>query len=119
MSYDAALAQRVHELLPAAEGVTERRMMGALCFMVGGHMCCGVTGSELMVRVGRDAYADVLSEPHVKPMLIGARATTGFVLVDASGIQSNTDLIQWIQRGIEFASLLPRKATARPRRSVS
>ncbi len=47
MSYDAGLAERVRKALAARGDVAEKRMMGVLCFMSGGHMCCGVTGAAL------------------------------------------------------------------------
>jgi hypothetical protein len=47
--------------------------------MVSGSMCGGVTGSTLMVRVGREAYQRTLAEPHVRPMEIGGgRRPSGF-----------------------------------------
>ena len=73
MAYDEAAAARIRGALPAAGTVTERRMMGALCFMVDGHMCCGVTGSALMIRVGQNGYAAALAKPHVRPMDLGGR----------------------------------------------
>lgn len=84
-------------------------MMGALCFMLNGNMCCGVTGSSLMIRVGRDAYRETLSEPHVRAMKIGARATAGFVLVDAEGFRTRAGFERWLRRGIAFAATLPRR----------
>ncbi|MCZ6867089.1 MAG: TfoX/Sxy family protein [Chloroflexi bacterium] len=36
--------------------VIEKRMFGGLTFMVSGRMCCGVTGEDLMVRVGPEQY---------------------------------------------------------------
>lgn len=31
-------------------------MFGEVAFLVGGHMCCGVIGKDLVVRVGSDGY---------------------------------------------------------------
>lgn len=112
MAYDEKLAQRVRQVVATRGDISERKMMGALCFMAGGHMCCGVTGSELMIRVGRDAYERTLAERHVRPMEIGSRQATGFVLVDAAGFRSDVALAEWIRRGIDFVSTLPPKGTA-------
>lgn len=109
MPFDEQLAERVRKFLVTYEGVSERKMMGALCFMLNGNMCCGVTGSELMVRVGREAYSKALSEPHVRAMEIGGRKTAGFVLVDPEGFRSKAGFGKWIRRGIVFASELPPK----------
>ena len=49
------LAARVSSLLGNRSDVTERRMFGGLTFMVRGHMCCGVHGEELILRLGPEA----------------------------------------------------------------
>jgi TfoX N-terminal domain len=83
-------------------------------------MCCGVTGSALMVRVGREAYQRMLAEPHVRPMQFAGRRPTGFVLVDPEGYQNDTALATWIQRGLDFVATLPAKQPAgrTPRRKT-
>ena len=54
MAYDEATAARLRKLLSARSDVVEKQLMGGLCFMVGGHMCCAVSGrGGLLVRVGR------------------------------------------------------------------
>ena len=56
-------------------------MFGGLAFMVGGHMCCGVIGDDLMVRVGRDAYEDALAAKGARPMDFTGRPLRGMVYV--------------------------------------
>jgi hypothetical protein len=51
MAYDEKLAERIRAALAGERGVDEIKMMGGLCFMVGGHMALGIVGEELMVRV--------------------------------------------------------------------
>lgn len=113
MSHDGKLGDRARKVLAAHGDVVERRMMGALCFMLGDHMCCGVTGSALMIRVGRDAYEQTLAEPHVEPMKIGDRRATGFVLIDADALGSDPVLESWILRAVHFVSALPPKEPAK------
>jgi TfoX/Sxy family transcriptional regulator of competence genes len=54
MAFDQELAERLRAVLATAAPVppTERKMFGGLTFMVGGNMCCGVAGEDLVVRVG-------------------------------------------------------------------
>ena len=54
VAYDEILAERVRDILLAYPGLREQKMFGGLAFMVGGYMCCGVVGDELMVRLGQD-----------------------------------------------------------------
>lgn len=84
--------------------------MGSLVFTINGHMCCGVKESSLMVRVGPDAYAPALGEPHVVPMEIGGgRKPKAFVCVEPKGFVKETELVSWTRRGINFVKTLPPK----------
>ena len=110
MAYDEDLAARVRDALPDAGGLREQKMMGALCFMVDGHMCCGVTGDALMVRVGRDGYETALARDHVRPMeMSGGRRPRGFILVEPAGVETDEALKRWIAAGLGFVSTLPAK----------
>ncbi len=110
MAYDEVLAARVRNELSDVGKLREQKMMGALCFMIRDHMCCGVTGNALMVRVGRDGYDTALAEEHVRPMeMTGGRRPRGFVLVDPPGIGTDEALHRWIRRGRTFLSTLPAK----------
>jgi hypothetical protein len=82
MGYDQATAERVRQILAGRGGVIEKRMVGGLSFMVNGSMCCGVTGTALLVRVGRDGRDHALAQPHVRAMELGGRSLAGFVLID-------------------------------------
>ncbi len=60
MSYDEALAARVRKVLSKRTDVVEKKMFGGLCFMVNGAMCCGLTKTDFMVRVGPAQHEDAV-----------------------------------------------------------
>lgn len=109
MAYDEGLAQRIRECLEGDPRVTEKKMFGGLAFLVGGNMCCGVTKSELMVRVGPDAYEDSLAQPFAREMDFTGRSLKGMVYVAVEGFESDEDLGGWVGRGVAFAGSLPAK----------
>jgi hypothetical protein len=113
MSYDAGMAERVRGLLAGRADVAEKPMVGGLSFVAGGHMCCGVTGTALMVRVGAGDRERVLAEPHVRPMRLGGRVLSGFVCVDPAGVAADEALAQWVQRGLDFVGGLPARPADR------
>jgi TfoX/Sxy family transcriptional regulator of competence genes len=113
MAYDEATVERVRRALSARSDVVEKRMVGGLSFLVDGAMCCGVSGDALMVRVGRDAREATLAEPHVRPMVLGGRSLSGFVLVDPAGFRTEAELAAWVKRGVDFASSLDQEAVGR------
>lgn len=91
-------------------------MVGGLSFMVNGSMCCGVTGTALMVRVGPEARERALAQPHVRPMEFAGRPLAGFVCVEPGGYATDAALESWVQQGIDFVSTLPTKEPAARKR---
>src|SRR5713226_3534085 len=92
MAYNEALANRIREALARERGVDEIKMMGGLCFMIGGHMALGIVGEELVIRVGRDGYERALGRVHTREMDITGRSMKGFVLVEPAGIKTKRSL---------------------------
>jgi TfoX/Sxy family transcriptional regulator of competence genes len=120
MAYDETVANRVRQALSKHGDFDERRMFGGLAFMVRGHMCCGVVGSELMVRVGPEGHAKALALPHAREMDFTGRPLTGMVYVAAAGFNTAKALDAWVGRGLAFVPSLPVKEPksrlAKPRR---
>jgi TfoX/Sxy family transcriptional regulator of competence genes len=102
VSYDEKLAARIRKVLAARNDVVEKKMFGGLCFMVDGAMCCGLTQSDFMVRVGPAQFADALARPHTRPMDFTGRPSKSTVYVGAQGLRSDHALAQWIARGLHF-----------------
>ena len=115
MSYDLAAAERVRQLLADRDDVVEKRMVGGLSFLVNGNMCCGVTGTALMVRVGADGREQALQEPHTRPMQLAGRALSGFICVEPAGFVTDDALARWVQRGLAFVAGLPAEASRKSR----
>jgi TfoX/Sxy family transcriptional regulator of competence genes len=109
MAYDEQLAERLRAVFDGQEGVIEKRMFGGLAFMVNGNMCCGINGTELMVRVGPDQYEESLVHPHARPMDFTGKPMRGMVYVATEGIASDDGLSEWVGRGLVFVSTLPPK----------
>jgi TfoX/Sxy family transcriptional regulator of competence genes len=109
MAYNETLANRIRQQLSNRTDVVERKMFGGLAFMVRGHMCCGVVGDELMVRVGPEGYEAALKEKHAREMDFTGKPLRGMVYVAASGLASARQLDKWVERGLQFVNTLPEK----------
>ena len=114
MVYDLVTAERVRHLLADRHDVNERKMMGGLCFMVKGGMCCAVSGrGGLLVRVNPDAQPRLIRDPHVQPMIMAGRRVTTFVRVMPDGYKSPAALKKWVQRGVDAVAALKAKSRRR------
>ena len=110
MAFDEQLAARIRDVLSSRRDVEEKRMFGGLCFMVAGHMCCGLTSTDFMVRVGKEHFGDAIKQPHARPMDFTKRPSTQMVYVSAPGLKTRPALAKWVQRGVDFVETLPSKA---------
>ena len=113
MSYDEALAVRIRRCLESRTDVIEKKMFGGLCFMVGGTMCCGLTKTDFMVRVGPERYDEALAQPHARPMDFTGRPLKGMVYVHPDGLRTDAALARWVRRALSFAS----EVEGRPKRA--
>lgn len=109
MAYDEGLAERVRDALSDCGDITEKRMFGGLCFMVTGHMCCGIVDDTLMARVGPQAYDECLKQPHAREMDFTGRPMKGLVFVGPGGLEEDDELTAWMDRCLAFVSSLPAK----------
>ena len=109
MAYDEGLAQRIHEHFEDRTDVDSKKMFGGLCFMVSNHMCCGIVGETLMARVGPDNYEDSLGRPHAREMDFTGKAMKGMIYVAAGGLESDSELADWLDMCTKFIETLPAK----------
>ncbi len=84
-------------------------MFGGIAFMVGGNLAVGVSGDELMVRVGKDAHAEAISRPGARTFDMGARPMKGWIAVSSEGFANEEQLEGWIDQGVSYARSLPPK----------
>lgn len=111
MAYDEVLALRVRDALGDLKGVTEKRMMGGVCFLLHGNMVCGVDRTKagagrFMFRIGKNNPATAkLKGGDVVAM--GNRKMPGFYFVDAEC--SAKDFKSWLFAATKYAATLPPK----------
>ena len=116
MTYSQSQAARVRKALAGRKEITEKEMFGGIAFLLGGNMCVGIHGDDLIVRIEPATTEAMLKEPGAKPFdLAGARAMAGWLLVAPAGYRTEATLQTWVARGVGFASSLPKKRPGRKR----
>jgi TfoX/Sxy family transcriptional regulator of competence genes len=109
MAYDEGLAERIRERLGPDPAIGERRMFGGIAFLYDGNMAVGVTGDDLMVRVGPDATEAALARPGARIFDMTGRPMRGWVVVDGAAVAEDEELGAWVDEGRDFAAGLPPK----------
>lgn len=109
MAYSDELAQRIRDEIGDHPALEEKQMFGGIAFMVHGNMSVGVSGEDLMVRVGKENHDEAIDQPHARIFDMGARPMKGWVLVDPAGTTDDDDLARWIDVGVTHAESLPAK----------
>lgn len=119
MAFDEGLAQIFRDDLVGIEGLAEKKMFGGLCFLLNGHMLCGVhkmkdkaktvIGDGAMFRVGPDNYEKALSVEGVRELSFTGRPMKGLVECDAELLEDDERREHLVSLAKSFAQSLPPK----------
>jgi TfoX/Sxy family transcriptional regulator of competence genes len=109
MAYNEDTAQRLRAELGTLPGLTEKKMFGGICFLLGGNMACGVLGDDLILRVGKVEYAASLAQPGARVFDFSGKPMAGWVTVAPAGYASADDLARWVKLAVAYAGSLPVK----------
>jgi TfoX/Sxy family transcriptional regulator of competence genes len=119
MPYNERLAERIRTYFKRRKGVEEKRMFGGLCFMLNGHMCCGIEKDRLMVRVVPERYDTLLKKPHAREMDFTGKPLKGFLFISEAGYRTASSLASWLDEVVECVKLKPpKKKKAKPHRKA-
>lgn len=84
-------------------------MFGGIAFLLNGNMCCGVHGSELIVRLDPERTDGALAEKGARRFDLTGRPMKGWILVQPEGVASEEAFGRWIAEARAFAGSLPPK----------
>lgn len=108
MAFDLKLVERIRPLLKGIPFV-EKKMFGGVGFLIHGNMACGVLEDSLIIRVKPEKYETLLKEPHVRLFDFSGRPMKGWLVVEAKGCKTSSQLGKWVKEGTEVALTLPPK----------
>jgi TfoX/Sxy family transcriptional regulator of competence genes len=109
MAYSEALADRIRQAFGRRRGLAEKKMFGGVGFLLRGNLCVGVWKTSLIVRLDPAEAQDLLKQSHVRVFDITGRPMKGWLLVEAEGLESDQQLMMWIERAVVFVATLPAK----------
>jgi TfoX/Sxy family transcriptional regulator of competence genes len=103
MSFNEKMADRVREMIAAAEtNVEEKRMFGGLCFMVNDKMCVGIKAASIMVRIDPVMTEEAEGKEGAERMILKGRELKGYFFVDEEVLRSKKQLAWWVDLALDF-----------------
>jgi hypothetical protein len=105
-----ALAERVRKALGEKRNVTEKRMMGGVCFLLRKHMLCGTAKQGYLFRVGREQDTEALARPGATTLAFTGARKPGFVWVEPDACDARA-LKGWVALAERYVATLPPKRT--------
>lgn len=113
MAVDEALNLRFRKALAKESGITEKKMMGGMCFLLNGNMLGGADRTKegegrFMFRLGKGNEASAAALPHGEPVLMGGRRMSGMYFVHESKCDAKV-MAAWLKVALENAKSLPPK----------
>ena len=109
MPYDDGHAAQMRDALGDEHAFTEKKMFGGLCFMLNGHMVCGVHKGGGMARVGKPAEPEALLIDGITPLSFTGRPMGGMVDVSEDVLGDDDRLAQIVALALAHAKSLPPK----------
>jgi hypothetical protein len=109
MVYNERLAEKIRALLKKHKA-TEKKMFGGLAFMLDGKMSMGITGDDLMIRVGKEQHEKALALPAARPMDFTGKPMKGYAYIGPAGWQKDATLKKCVDMSVGYVRALPKKA---------
>ncbi|MGH1423246.1 MAG: TfoX/Sxy family protein [Pseudooceanicola sp.] len=102
------MAETMRADLGVEPGLSEKKMFGGLCFLLHGHMVCGVHKGGAMYRPGKPREADAL-DAGAQPLSFTGRPMGGMVELDNASFQDAALRAKLTEMSLANAASLPPK----------
>jgi len=119
LAYDEELSAQFRDMLDGMVGISEKKMMGGLCFMLNGHMIGGADRNKdgigrFMFRVGKDNEAEAIDRLGGEVMEMAGRRMSGMFFVGEDECDDK-QLKDWLSLALSNAASLPPKKPKPPK----
>jgi TfoX/Sxy family transcriptional regulator of competence genes len=105
------LVRRTRSAISDTGGISEVKMFGGVGFLLNGNLVAGASKRGLLLRLGKERYAEALLYPGVTPMVMRGKEMPGYVYLDPTSFD-DAALKGWLHLAISFVKTLPPKSAA-------
>jgi TfoX/Sxy family transcriptional regulator of competence genes len=110
MAYDSELADRIHRIFGDWPALRKKRMFGGIAYLLNGNMAFALLGDGLIVRCGPARHGECLAKEGASAFDLTGRVMKGWVVVSGDVLETERELRDWLNTGLDFAASLPPKA---------
>src|SRR5260221_14668144 len=102
MAYNEKLADKIRKALVHLPKVKDKKMFGALAFMVDNKMCITVGANRIMCRIDPTIHEEVIKRKGCSTVIMRGREYKGYVHVNEDCIKNKKDFDYWITLALDF-----------------
>jgi TfoX/Sxy family transcriptional regulator of competence genes len=113
MPYNTSLEDKIEDIVHQWDSIEKKKMFGGICYLINGNMSFGLWKDYLIVRMGPDLAAEILSHKHVRVFDITGKPMKGWVMVERGSWNKRNELAGWLEIGRSFALSLQKKTPKR------
>ena len=109
MPYNLDLEYRIDGLTDRFGELTKKNMFGGVGYLLNGNMCFGIYKEYLIIRTSVEKAEYLLNSEYIKPFDITGRPMKGWLMVSPDYVETEEQLLEVLQLGVDFAENLPKK----------
>jgi hypothetical protein len=109
MPYNEEIAARIQKITSGWKNTADKKMVGGVCYLLGGNMFSGVYKDFLILRLGEEKEKEVLKLSFARPFDITGRPMKGWVMMEGGGFKTDRELKGLLNMAKAFAQTLPKK----------
>ena len=109
MPYNLDLEYRIEGLIAQFGGITKKKMLGGIGYLLNGNMCFGIHKEYLITRTSEEKAQELLKSEYITTFDITGKPMKGWLMVSPDYVETDEQLLSMLKLGINFAESLPRK----------
>jgi TfoX/Sxy family transcriptional regulator of competence genes len=102
MAINEKLTDRVREILVHVKNVDEKKMFSGIAFMIEEKLCIAVRRDNIMLRIDPAIHDDLVEKSGCSSMIMKGKDLDGYVVVDQSVLNTQKQLLYWIQLALDY-----------------
>jgi hypothetical protein len=107
--YNLELERRLDQLAGRFGAMPKKKMFGGVCYLLNGNMVFGIHKQSLIIRTSPEKAEALLKRDFVSIFDITGRPMKGWILVSPRGVETDKQLLDFLNIGFDYAKTLPKK----------